>query len=173
MTKAIRIMSLLAAFALGWSLSHAQGSDEGGAESKDVGLEYLALYHAGKIAELRPFLTDESVMEDPTTESMGSALRIVGGDQIVKQLSELFAASGNFEFTPTHEYQAGRFAVSTGVFTYDVPGAMAGSDKETVQAGLEVATIVELDGDKVVHHADYANYPGMVEAMREASEQDE
>lgn len=168
MMKANHAACLIAALVLGWSLSHAQDPEDTETGPVAVGLEYLELYHAGKIEELRPFYTAVSIVEDPTARAVGAAFRVTGGDAIVTKLSELFAAVGNPVFTPAHEFQSGGFAVSAGVFAYDVPGL----GEESVRVELQVATIVELDGDKVVHHADYANYDALLAGLKEQRERD-
>ena len=169
MTNAIHAASLIAALVLGWSLAHAQDSEETETRDVAVGLEYLGLYHAGKIEEMRPFFTEASLFEDPTAEAMGIGFRLTGGDQIVTQLTGIFAAQ-NPEYQPVFEFQSGRFAVSAGAFAYDVPGAMAGSAEESVRIELQVASVVELDGDHVVRHADYGDYIGMMGRLSELNE---
>ena len=171
MMNATHAASLIAALVLGWSLARAQDPEETETETREVavGLEYLELYHAGKIEEMRPFFTETSLFEDPTAEAMGSVFSLTGGDQIVSQLSALFAAQDP-EYRPALEFQSGRFAVSAGAFAYDVPGAMAGSTEKSVRVELQVTSIVEFDGDHVVRHADYGDYTGMMAELSELKE---
>lgn len=171
MKNATYVASLIAALVLGWSLARAQDPEETETRDVAVGLEYLELYHAGKIEDMRPFFTEASVFEDPTAEAMGSGFRLTGGDQIVTQLTGIFAAQKP-EYQPVFEFQSGRFAASAGAFAYDVPGAMAGSAEESVRIELQVVSIVELDGDHVVRHADYGDYTGMMGSLSEQKERD-
>ena len=171
MTKTTQAAGLIVALALGWSFARVQEAEKPESGDEAVGLEYLELYHAGKIEQMRPFFTEASVFEDPTAEAMGSGFRLTGADQIVTQLSEIFDAQKP-EYQPVFQFESGRFAVSAGSFVYELPGSMAGSDEESVQIELSITSIAEFDGGKVVRHTDYGDYAGMMDGLSKSKEED-
>ncbi len=160
---ALTMGTILVSFTLGLFADHVFGIEKTG-EKEPVEV-YLDLYHQGKVSLMEPFYDKESFFSDPTAEALGTGYSARGKRKIKKKLVEAFAAVQNPAFSPRLEFVSGNYAVSCGVFGYDVPAAQLGRTGDPVRMNLQVATVVEMKEGTVHRHFDYANYEGAMRAL--------
>jgi hypothetical protein len=137
----------------------------------EVGREYLETVYRFDFAAQRVFYTDESVFEDPSAAIFGQPYRSEGGDAIVGFFRGTLPET---ELTVRVEIQDA-FIVGDRVHFYvhyhntgdATPFGYPGERVTVVAKGF---TILHIVGEKVLHHLDYIDYPGMFRQAREQVE---
>ena len=137
----------------------------------EVGREYLETVYRFDFVAQRAFYTDESVFDDPSAEIYGHPYPFDGGDAIVGFFRDTLPET---ELTVRVDIQDA-FIVGDRVHLFvryhntgdATPFGYPGEPVSVVAKGF---TILRIVGEKVIHHLDYIDYPGMFRQAREQVE---
>ena len=156
-TKALVTLGLLLLYGALFGQSEAQ-TERSVAE---IGDAYLALYSAGKIDQLAPWLTDQSEFQDPTVHA-------IGAKQIIEQLKGVFAMISELRFEVANKYLSGvDRVVQQGTVHFTLAGEALGVPDKSFKITLPFIVILRIAEGKVVHHADYLDSNAFMEQVKQ------
>ena len=129
--------------------------------SVEVAEAYLAAYSTFETANIEPFLADEMVFMDPTSEDEsadGGPFMFDGKEAVLKGLGDYAAQYSSF----TLSYDVKKRYESEGVvvFIADLTWSLVTADDKSMTAGAPIVTAVTVKDGKVVNHLDLYDYKG-------------
>lgn len=135
----------------------------------DVAAKYLVAYGAMDFERLAGFYTEDSTWQDPTGAEIGASTEVFRGpDAIRAHLAQATYGLENLTFDLPERFTSGGQVVCFGTMSYDT--ALAAPDGTARSASFAVRTVIvlEVKGEKVLAHTDYADFRAWSEQYRAA-----